>query len=53
MRYKNVVVRSRRWAYRITYELLEGELVVFYLYPSWYPSTHPDLAIMPRDRDPG
>jgi hypothetical protein len=52
LRYKNVVVRSRRWAYRSTYEIREDELVVFYLYPSWYPSTHPDLASLPRDPDP-
>jgi len=42
--YKSVVVRSRRWAYRITYELVGDELWVRYLYPSWYPLTHPDLA---------
>ena len=44
LHYKIVVVRARRWSYRITYEILRNEVVVFYLYPSWYPSTHTDLA---------
>jgi hypothetical protein len=39
-----VVVRARRWSYRITYELREAELWVLYLYPSWYPLTHPGMA---------
>ncbi len=42
--YKLVVVRARRWTYRVTYELRRDELVVLYLYPSWYPQTHVDLA---------
>ena len=40
--YKMVVVRARRWTYRITYEVRSDELVVLYLYPSWYPPTHLD-----------
>jgi len=39
-----VVVRARRWAYRITYTLREDTVWVRYLYPSWYPLTHPGLA---------
>ena len=42
--YKTVVVRARRWAYRITYSLRDSEIWVRYLYPSWYPLTHPGLA---------
>ena len=48
--YKVVVVRARRWSYRVTYDLRSNELVVLYLYPSWYPVTHLDLA-RPRDDD--
>jgi mRNA-degrading endonuclease RelE of RelBE toxin-antitoxin system len=44
LHYKLVVVRARRWSYRITYEIRTGEIVIYYLYPSWYPATHPDLA---------
>lgn len=47
--YKIVVVRARRWAYRVTYEIRSGELVVMYLYPSGYPATHLDLARMPAE----
>jgi len=47
--YKIVVVRARRWAYRVTYEVRSGELVVMYLYPSGYPATHLDLARMPDE----
>ena len=43
--YKVVVVRARRWAYRVTYDLRGDTLWVRYLYPSWYPLTHPDLAV--------
>jgi hypothetical protein len=43
-RYKTVVVRARRWSYRITYTLQRDELWVRYLFPSWYPLTHPGLA---------
>jgi len=42
--HKTVVVRARRWAYRITYTLRGGVIWVRYLYPSWYPLTHPGLA---------
>jgi hypothetical protein len=44
-----VVVRARRWSYRITYELHDEELWVLYLYPSWYPLTHPDMAVSDDD----
>lgn len=40
--YKIVVVRARRWSYRVTYQIRADELVVMYLYPSWYPPTHLD-----------
>lgn len=40
--YKLVVVRARRWSYRVTCELRADELVVLYLYPAWYPPTHVD-----------
>jgi hypothetical protein len=43
-RYKTVVVRRRRWTYRITYTIKGDVLWVRYFYPSWYPMTHPDLA---------
>jgi mRNA-degrading endonuclease RelE of RelBE toxin-antitoxin system len=43
-RYKIVVVQARRWTYRITYTLKEDEIWVRYVYPSWYPLTHPGLA---------
>jgi mRNA-degrading endonuclease RelE of RelBE toxin-antitoxin system len=51
LHYKLIVVRARRWSYRITYEIRPNQVVVFYLYPSWYPSTHPDLATesLPED----
>ncbi len=44
--YKNVVVRARRWTYRLTYEIdAAGDaLWVHYLYPSSYPPTHPDFG---------
>lgn len=42
--YKTVVVRARRWAYRITYTLRDDVIWIRYLYPSWYPLTHPGLA---------
>jgi len=51
--YKTVVVRSRRWAYRVTYALAGDALIVFYLYPSWYPTTHPDLVTTPGDPEDG
>ena len=47
--YKTVVVRARRWSYRITYDVIGNDLWVRYLYPSWYPLTHPDLHIPPDD----
>jgi mRNA-degrading endonuclease RelE of RelBE toxin-antitoxin system len=40
--YKLVVVRSRRWAYRITYAITDDNIFVYYVFPSWYPATHPD-----------
>ncbi len=43
-RYKIVVVRARRWSYRITYTIQRRELWVRSLHPSWYPLTHPGLA---------
>ena len=43
------MVRARRWSYRVTYDLRSNELVVLYLYPSWYPVTHIDLARPPDD----
>jgi mRNA-degrading endonuclease RelE of RelBE toxin-antitoxin system len=42
--YKLVVVRARRWSYRVTYVVRADEVVVLYLYPSWYPLTHHDLV---------
>ena len=42
--YKTVVVRARRWAYRITYSVRSNEIWIRYVYPSWYPLTHPGLA---------
>ena len=50
-RYKTVVVRARRWAYRITYTIQGEALWVRYLYPSWYPLTHPGL-VEPVDDEP-
>jgi mRNA-degrading endonuclease RelE of RelBE toxin-antitoxin system len=47
--HKTVVVRARRWAYRITYTMRDDTIWVRYLYPSWYPLTHPGLAR--RDED--
>jgi hypothetical protein len=41
--HKTVVVRARRWAYRITHALRDDAIWVRYLYPSWYPLTHPGL----------
>jgi hypothetical protein len=45
------VVRARRWAYRITYTIQGEALWVRYLYPSWYPLTHPGL-VEPVDDEP-
>jgi hypothetical protein len=47
--YKTVVVRARRWAYRITYTVRGDAIWIRYLYPSWYPLTHPGLTR--RDED--
>lgn len=46
MRYKNIVVRARRWSYRLTYELADEDAAIWvhYLYPSSYPPTHPDFG---------
>lgn len=49
--YKTIVVRSRRWSYRVTYELHGDVLWVLYLFPSWYPMTHPDLSRIPSGDD--
>jgi hypothetical protein len=49
--YKNVVIRARRWSYRITYDVVGDEVWVRYLYPSWYPMTHPGIAGLPMDED--
>jgi mRNA-degrading endonuclease RelE of RelBE toxin-antitoxin system len=49
--YKVVVVRARRWSYRITYDFRGEALWVRYLYPAWYPLTHPDVAKLPEDDD--
>jgi mRNA-degrading endonuclease RelE of RelBE toxin-antitoxin system len=51
--YKNVVVRARRWSYRVTYEIDDdgGVLWVHYLYPSSYPPTHPDFGRRRPDED--
>ena len=43
--YKTVIVRARRWTYRITYDLRGDELWVRYMCPSCYPLTHPDLTV--------
>jgi hypothetical protein len=43
-RYKTVVVRARRWSYRITYTLPDDALWILHISPSWYPLTHPGLA---------
>lgn len=43
--YKTVVLRTRRWSYRITYDLQGEDLWIRYVYPSWYPLTHPDLIV--------
>jgi mRNA-degrading endonuclease RelE of RelBE toxin-antitoxin system len=53
LRYKNIVVRARRWSYRLTYEIDEdgGALWVHYLYPSAYPPTHPDFGRPRREDD--
>jgi hypothetical protein len=40
--YKTIVVRARRWSYRVTYEPRGDVLWVLYVLPSWYPLTHPD-----------
>lgn len=42
--YKTVVVRARRWSYRVTYGIERNVVWIYYFYPSWYPATHPDLA---------
>lgn len=44
--YKNVVLKARRWSYRVTYDLVGDELWVRYVHPSWYPLTHPDLKLL-------
>ena len=47
--YKTVVVKVRRWSYRITYELRDDEIWVLYLYPSSQPLTHSAIAATPLD----
>lgn len=49
LHYKTVVVRARRWSYRITYEIGADELVIYYFYPSWYPPSHADLGRGPDE----
>jgi hypothetical protein len=51
MLYAIVVLRARRWTYRLTYEIRGEEVQVLYLYPSWYPLTHPDIVAIPDDDD--
>jgi hypothetical protein len=46
-RYTLLVVRARPWAYRVTYDVRGDTIWVRYLYPSWYPLTHPDLVVKP------
>jgi hypothetical protein len=41
--YKTIIVKARRWSYRVTYGLATDAIHVYYLYPSWYPATHPGL----------
>ncbi len=47
--YKVVVVRARRWSYRISYEVRGDALWIRSIHPSWYPLTHPGLAALPPD----
>jgi mRNA-degrading endonuclease RelE of RelBE toxin-antitoxin system len=47
--YKNVVVRSRRWVYRVTYDVVGDDVWVRYLHPSWYPMAHATIASAPPD----
>jgi hypothetical protein len=44
-RFLLVAVQARRWAYRLTYEIRRDVLWVRYLYPAWYPLTHPDMIL--------
>lgn len=50
--YKTIVVRARRWSYRLTYEIGDGDGAIFvhYLYPSSYPPAHPDFG-RPRTKE--
>ncbi len=45
--YKTIVVKARRWSYRVTYGIEEDAIEVHYLYPA----THPGLAGRHRDGD--
>jgi len=49
LHYKTIVVRARRWSYRVTYELRGHELWVLFIAPSWYPVTHADLGSADED----
>ena len=42
--YKTIVVKARRWSYRLTYGIVGDVVWVHYLYPSWHPETHSGLA---------
>lgn len=42
--YKTVVVRARRWSYRVIYDILADVVWVRFIVPSSYPLTHPDLV---------
>jgi mRNA-degrading endonuclease RelE of RelBE toxin-antitoxin system len=44
LHYKTVVVRRRRWSYRVTYEIRADVLLVLLLAPSSFPVTHADLG---------
>lgn len=42
--YKNVIVKARRWSYRVTYGIAGDVVWIHYLLPSWHPATHPNPA---------
>jgi mRNA-degrading endonuclease RelE of RelBE toxin-antitoxin system len=49
--YKTVVVKARRWSYRLTYGIAGDAVWIYFLYPSWYPPTHPGIAGGRTDED--
>jgi hypothetical protein len=51
LHYKTVVVRARRWSYRVTYEVGVSQVFIYFVHPSWYPTTHADLARALADDD--